>query len=97
MAQAGLSGDPDYQDMVDYAVNYAVGSSCELDFDNMDDPTFASSCSDFTALAMDALAVKLGSTISSLVPGYVSTEVDPRLSFDTEEVRVSRGRRKTSR
>ena len=54
----------------------------------MDDPSFASSCSDFTALAMDALAVKLGSTISALVPGYVSTEVDPRLSFDTEETLV---------
>ena len=30
VAQAGLSGDPDYQAMVDYAVNYAVGSSCEV-------------------------------------------------------------------
>lgn len=32
----------------------------------------------------DSLAVTFGSKITKIVPGYVSTEVDARLSFDTE-------------
>lgn len=32
----------------------------------------------------DKLAVNFGTEISKIVPGYVSTEVDARLSFDTE-------------
>lgn len=35
-------------------------------------------------LAMDKLAVNFGTEISKIVPGYVSTEVDARLSFDCE-------------
>lgn len=34
--------------------------------------------------ALDAVAVEIGSEITALVPGYVSTEVSARLSFDTE-------------
>ncbi len=34
--------------------------------------------------ALDAVAVDIGSEISGLVPGYVSTEVSARLSFDTD-------------
>lgn len=34
--------------------------------------------------ALDAVAVEIGSEISGLVPGYVSTEVSARLSFDTQ-------------
>ena len=34
--------------------------------------------------AVDAVAVEVGSEISELVPGYVSTEVSARLSFDTQ-------------
>ncbi len=34
--------------------------------------------------ALDAVAVEIGSEISRLVPGYVSTEVSARDSFDTE-------------
>ncbi|MFD2189551.1 transaldolase [Pistricoccus aurantiacus] len=34
--------------------------------------------------ALDAVAVDIGSEISALVPGYVSTEVSARLSFDTQ-------------
>ncbi|QJQ94924.1 MULTISPECIES: transaldolase [Halomonadaceae] len=34
--------------------------------------------------ALDAVAVEIGSEISALVPGYVSTEVSARLSFDTK-------------
>ncbi|KAL3785222.1 hypothetical protein ACHAWO_011967 [Cyclotella atomus] len=35
-------------------------------------------------LTMDKLAVAFGTEITKIVPGYVSTEVDARLSFDTE-------------
>ncbi|KAA0011367.1 transaldolase [Billgrantia pellis] len=41
--------------------------------------------------ALDAVAVEIGSEISSLVPGFVSTEVSARLSFDTEAT-LSRAR-----
>ncbi len=34
-------------------------------------------------LALDKLAVNFGTELSRIVPGYVSTEVDARLSFDT--------------
>lgn len=34
--------------------------------------------------ALDAVAVEIGSEISALIPGYVSTEVSARLSFDRE-------------
>jgi len=36
------------------------------------------------AVIMDKLAVNFGVEITKIVPGYVSTEVDARLSFDTE-------------
>lgn len=35
-------------------------------------------------LAIDRLSVELGTAIAQLVPGYISTEVDPRLSFQVE-------------
>lgn len=35
-------------------------------------------------IVMDKLAVNFGVEITKIVPGYVSTEVDARLSFDTE-------------
>ena len=37
-----------------------------------------------TEAAMDKLAINFGQRITEVVPGYVSTEVDARLSFDTE-------------
>ena len=33
---------------------------------------------------MDYLSVSFGKKISEIVPGYISTEVDARLSFDTD-------------
>ncbi|MEH3087385.1 MAG: transaldolase [Xylophilus ampelinus] len=42
--------------------------------------------------AMDRLIVRFGTEILSLIPGRVSTEVDARLSFDTEAT-VERARR----
>jgi transaldolase len=71
VSQAGLSGDPVYSKLVDNAVEYAVAAG---------EPDEASTVS----LAIDRLAVNLGAAISMIVPGYISTEVDPRLSFDTE-------------
>jgi transaldolase len=35
------------------------------------------------SVTMDKLAVSFGAEITKIVPGYVSTEVDARLSFDT--------------
>ncbi|SEK89604.1 transaldolase [Halomonas daqiaonensis] len=34
--------------------------------------------------ALDAVAVEIGGEVSALIPGYVSTEVSARLSFDTD-------------
>jgi len=77
VSQAGLSGDPRYGKLVTEAVDYAKAkSSSELGGGGEDERVF---------LAMDRLAVNLGVEISKLVPGFVSTEVDPRLSFDTKE------------
>ena len=41
---------------------------------------------------MDALAVNFGTEITKIVPGYVSTEVDARLSFD-KEATIEKARR----
>jgi transaldolase len=40
------------------------------------------------ALAMDKVSVNFGAEITKIVPGYVSTEVDARLSYDTEATLV---------
>ncbi|GMI12791.1 hypothetical protein TrRE_jg7831 [Triparma retinervis] len=81
VAQAGQSGDPLYTAMVDESVASAVKRA-----------SVGSSLHEITDLAMDTLAVTLGARISALVPGYVSTEVDPRLSFDVG-ASVVKGRR----
>lgn len=78
VSKAGLSGDPTYIAFVDEAVKYAK--------------SHATGEKDIVELAMDKLAVNLGLEISKLVPGYVSTEVDPRLSFDKVET-LRRARR----
>lgn len=80
VSQAGLSGDAVYATMVDDAVSYAVEQHAT------DDEAGT------IALAIDRLAVNLGKSISDIVPGYVSTEVDPRLSFDAD-ASVTRARR----
>lgn len=38
----------------------------------------------FFIFVQDKIAVNFGAEITKIVPGYVSTEVDARLSFDTE-------------
>jgi len=81
VSQAGLSGDPTYQKMLRDAVEYTVNQSSD-----------SKDSAEVVSLAIDRLAVNLGKAISEIVPGYISTEVDPRLSFDTE-ASVQRGRR----
>ena len=77
VAQAG--SDPRYVALVDRAIAYA----------KREEPAAGEAQ---TSLAMDRLAVELGLEIVKLVPGYVSTEVDIRESFDTAES-VRRARR----
>jgi transaldolase len=60
--------DPKFEDIVNEAIKSSQGVSVE---DKVTDAT-------------DRLAVAFGTEITKLVPGYVSTEVDARLSFDTE-------------
>src|SRR6185312_11383774 len=43
------------------------------------------------ALALDRLAVEFGLRILKIVPGRVSTEVDARLSYDTQKT-IEKGR-----
>jgi len=62
---------PEYKVILDNAINYAKAKHLHGD-----------------ALVMevcDKLAVSFGSEILKIVPGYVSTEVDANLSFDTEK------------
>lgn len=60
---------PEYQHLVDDAISYAVKNESNKDKQ--------------LALAMDKVSVNFGVEITKIVPGYVSTEVDARLSFDT--------------
>ncbi len=61
---------PRYRNLVDEAVDYGM--------------TKADTLAARTSLVLDRLAVLFGRKILSIVPGRVSTEVDARLSFDTE-------------
>lgn len=85
VSQAGLSGDSRYIAFVDEAVAYAKEQQSAGASDAQSDDGLIS-------LAMDRLSVNLGRKIVDLVPGYVSTEVDIRESFDTE-ASVERARR----
>ena len=61
---------PHYQETLKAALSWAK--------DQSSDP------SQQIALACDKFGVDLGTEITQIVPGYISTEVDARLSFDTE-------------
>ena len=61
---------PEYRNLIDDAVNWAREQS--------------SSKEEQVAFAADKLAVNIGLEILKLVPGRISTEVDARLSYDTE-------------
>ncbi len=64
------SQDVRYKSLIEDAINYAKSIST--------DKSVQLGC------AMDKLAVNFGLKILEIVPGRVSTEVDARLSFDTE-------------
>ena len=71
---------PEYQGIVDDTLKGAretLGASA--------------SAADVVALAFDRLAVSFGLKILDIIPGRVSTEVDARLSFDTEAT-IAKGR-----
>lgn len=70
---------PEYAHLVAEAVSYAKGVQ-------------GVSAEEQLSIALDACAVNFGCEISKIVPGFVSTEVDARLSFDTQAT-VLRGRR----
>ncbi|KAK3238639.1 hypothetical protein CYMTET_51365 [Cymbomonas tetramitiformis] len=61
---------PQYACLVEEAVSYGKSQGANTD--------------EALNLAMDRLACLFGREISKVVPGYVSTEVDARLSFDTK-------------
>jgi transaldolase len=66
---------PQYADVVDGALRWAEGQDKAK----------------VVPLALDRLAVEFGLRILAIVPGRVSTEVDARLSFDTDAT-VAKGR-----
>jgi transaldolase len=71
---------PQYQGIVDDTL---TGARTTLGAD--------ASPSDVVTLAFDRLAVSFGLKILELIPGRVSTEVDARLSFDTDAT-IAKGR-----
>lgn len=77
VSQAGANGDKRYEDMVYDAIMYAKrvkgGGDASL-------PDIEPEIN----VAMDKLAVNLGAELTKLVRGRVSTEVDIRLSYDTD-------------
>ena len=77
VSQAGANGDQRYEDMVSDAIMYAKK---QLGGGDSSLPDFEPEIN----LAMDKLAVNLGAKLTTLVAGRVSTEVDIRLSYDTE-------------
>jgi transaldolase len=62
---------PEYGDVVDGALKWAAGQA-------------GGDAKKVVGLALDRLAVEFGLRILQIVPGRVSTEVDARLSYDTQ-------------
>lgn len=73
---------PEYAHLIQDAIQYGKTTT---KYDNRD-------YNDKLDIIMDKLAVNIGAEIVKIVPGYVSTEVDARLSFDTKKT-VARARR----
>ena len=61
---------PQYEHLLQDAIDYAMSRSEQMASRSID--------------IMDKLAVNFGAEILNIIPGRVSTEVDARLSFDTE-------------
>jgi len=66
---------PEYHALIDNAIDYGNKQAANLNISEKQK----------LDLIMDKLVVNFGNEISKLVPGYVSMEVDARLSFDTEK------------
>jgi transaldolase len=66
----------DYAKLIDSAIDYGL---------NHHKSHPHTSEHDLLELIMDKLSANFGTEISKLIPGYVSIEVDARLSFNTEE------------
>jgi len=64
------ANDPQYAPLMEEAINFAKNLSVDHD--------------DKLSLCLDKLAVNFGLEILKIVPGRVSTEVDARLSFDSQ-------------
>jgi len=64
-----------YQSLIDSAIEYGVAHKAK--HSDISDH-------DLLELIMDKLSVNFGAEIIKLIPGYVSIEVDARLSFDTQ-------------
>ncbi|WP_275450462.1 transaldolase family protein, partial [Candidatus Synechococcus spongiarum] len=64
---------PDYQELIDATLRQSRRVSGA-----------AAPAEDVISEAIDELAVRFGEEILKVVPGRVSTEVDARLSYDTE-------------
>lgn len=71
---------PQYEHLVKNAVDYGLALGKDKPFEET------------LSITMDKLAVNFGAEIVKIVPGYVSTEVDARLSFDTAAT-IARARR----
>jgi len=71
---------PDYAETIDKAINYAKSISISSLSENASSDKIAQQIED----AGDYLSVLIGEKLLSIIPGRVSTEVDARLSFDTE-------------
>jgi len=61
---------PQYKHLVEEAINYGKSKGKNID--------------EQTQIALDKMAVNFGTEILKIVPGRVSTELDARLSFDTQ-------------
>ncbi|CDK25800.1 unnamed protein product [Kuraishia capsulata CBS 1993] len=61
---------PEYTKLIDVAITYGISKGSGIDHQ--------------VDLAMDRLLVEFGKEILQIIPGRVSTEVDARLSFDTD-------------
>ncbi len=64
------SADPKYAELLEQSINWAKAQG--------------GSDSERLANMTDYLAVLIGTEITKIVPGYISTEVDARFSFDTQ-------------
>jgi transaldolase len=70
---------PEYDSLIKEAISSEVGSTktAKKNKSSVDE-------ADLLTNICDKLAVSFGTKILEIIPGYVSTEVDARLSFDTE-------------